>query len=1163
MGGKTRKTGIDILGDVPWGTHFCQFYKTKEDLIDILVPYFKAGLENNEFCMWITSEPLSEKEAKEAMRKALPDFDRYLKREQIEILPHEEWYLKKGTFNTQRVLKGWVDKLDQALAQDYDGLRLTGNTFWLEKKDWRNFTEYEKEMNKVIGKYRMMTICSYSLDKCEASEVIDVVSNHQFALIRKEGKWATIESSEHIQMEQSLRKGEENYRQLTESISDVFFEMDKDLICTYWNRASEKLTGISTKDAIGKSLSELFPDTLNTKKTERVYLDVLRTQQPQIFINEYIFGGKDFFFDISVYPSKRGLSVFAKDITERMQAEEELREKEEFNFALFQHNPIQTIVVDRGGRVLKANMAKRKSGDRLPNIGDAMYKDYAAKHEIDMHAELIECIRSDKKKRFPALKYGDKFLDITLAPFPQGAIITSQDITERKRAEEAVKESEERYRGLFNLISDAVYVIDQETGRVLDVNETACKMYGYTREEWLKMQNTDVSAEPAETRKATKDSPETIPIRYHKKKDGTVFPLEMTLNIIDLKGRKAIIATARDITERKKMEEEKDKLLKTIETTKEAINITTPDTIMIYTNDAMDELFGYKKGELTGKHISVLNAGLLRKTKKTPEHVKDAIKKKGVWEGEIHNKRKDGTEFICFAKVSALTDENGKIINYVASQHNITERKRAEEALRVSEERYRAIFNQAADSIVLVEPETGALAEFNERAHENLGYTRKEFKKLRIHDFEIIESAEKGAKHIKKIIREGSDTFETKHRTKGGEIQDILVSSRAISIEGRDFVQSIWSDITERKRAEGALRKSENRLKSLFETMVEGVVLIDADGQIIQANPEAERIAGLKRSDIEGHAYDSPEWNLLRPDGTAMQPKEMAGPRTLKEKRPIKDMVMGVKKPDGNISWININTSLLKKETGKIDGVVLTFADITERKLREEEIKNSQLQLRNLAAHLQSVREEERTHIAREMHDELGQALTAMKMDLSWLGKRLPKDQKPLFEKIKSMSKLADATLQTVKKISTELRPGLLDDLGLTAAIEWQAEEFQTRTGIKCAITTDPEDIILDKDRSTAIFRIFQETLTNVARHAKATKVKVSLKEKAGKVELKVRDNGKGITEKQVSNPRSFGLIGIKERAHYLNGKVVIKGLQDKGTTLTVRIPLPKKGKTK
>ena len=604
-------------------------------------------------------------------------------------------------------------------------------------------------------------------------------------------RFAKSEKSEtrHKQAEQALRESEENYKQLTESISDVFFEMDKDLRCTYWNKASEKLTGISAKDAIGKSFVELFPDILITRKTKRVYLDVLRTQQPQTFINEYLFGGKDFFFDINVYPSKHGLSVFAKDITERMQAEEELREKEEFNFALFQHNPIQTIVVDRGGRVIKVNMAKRESGDRLPNIGDVMYKDYAAKHEIDMHAELMECIRSGKKKRFPAMKYDDKFLDITIASFPDGAIITSLDITERKRAEEMLKESEEKFRQFFENEPAYCYMISPE-GVILDVNKSAC----------------------------------------------------MTL--------------------------------------------------------------GYKKEELVGKGLKTIYA---------PESL-----------------RKMRASFAKWKKTGKLRDEEMMII------------------------------------------------------------------------------------------------------AKDGKRRMVLLSAAAV-----------------------------------------------------------------------------------------------------------------------------------KNKAGKILHTVSAQKDITERKQAEEEIKNSQLQLRNLTAHLQSVREEERTLIAREMHDELGQALTAMKMDLSWLDKRLPKDQKPLLEKTKSMSKLVDATLQTVKKISTELRPGLLDDLGLTAAIEWQAEEFQTRTGIKCEITVDPEDIILDKDRSTAIFRIFQETLTNVARHAKATKVKVSLKEKAGKIELKVRDNGKGITEKQVSDPKSFGLIGIKERAYYLDGKVVIKGLQDKGTALTIRIPLPKKGKTR
>ena len=138
-----RETGSKVIGGVPWGTHFCQFYQTRRDLLDILVPYFKTGLESNEFCMWITAEPLSSCEVKKAMAKVLPDFEQYLAKGQIEIIPHDKWYLQEGVFDSRKVLDGWIDKHNQALAKGYSGLRLTGNTLWLERKDWDNFTDYE------------------------------------------------------------------------------------------------------------------------------------------------------------------------------------------------------------------------------------------------------------------------------------------------------------------------------------------------------------------------------------------------------------------------------------------------------------------------------------------------------------------------------------------------------------------------------------------------------------------------------------------------------------------------------------------------------------------------------------------------------------------------------------------------------------------------------------------------------------------------------------------------------------------------------------------------------------------------------------------------------------------------------------------------------------
>ena len=207
-----RKSGLAVIGDVPWGTHFCQFYQTKQDLIDTLVPYFKTGLENHEFCMWVTADNLTAEDARKAMTKAMKGFSAYLKTGQIKILPYDEWYLKNGQFNSRIVLNGWVKKLNQALKKGYEGLRLTGNTFWLEKKDWHSFTDYEEAVNNVIGKYKMIALCTYCLEKCSAAEIVDVIRNHEFALIKQEGKWELFENSRYKAAKEDLIESEKRFR---------------------------------------------------------------------------------------------------------------------------------------------------------------------------------------------------------------------------------------------------------------------------------------------------------------------------------------------------------------------------------------------------------------------------------------------------------------------------------------------------------------------------------------------------------------------------------------------------------------------------------------------------------------------------------------------------------------------------------------------------------------------------------------------------------------------------------------------------------------------------------------------------------------------------------------------------------------------------------------
>ncbi len=226
-----------------------------------------------------------------------------------------------------------------------------------------------------------------------------------------------------------------------------------------------------------------------------------------------------------------------------------------------------------------------------------------------------------------------------------------------------------------------------------------------------------------------------------------------------------------------------------------------------------------------------------------------------------------------------------------------------------------------------------------------------------------------------------------------------------------------------------------------------------------------------------------------------------------------------------------------------------------ERQQAEEKLRSSHEQLRALTNHLHSVREEERTRIARQVHDELGQALTGLKLDLSWLSGKL-RGARGLQRKIKGMTTHIDETINTVRRIATDLRPGVLDSLGLVAAVEWQAGEFQQRTRIPCAVSIDVAETTLDPEFTTVCFRIFQETLTNIIRHAQATQVEVRLTQSDGFLVLTVRDNGRGISERDIT-ARAIGLIGMKERAAQVGGEVFFFGLPSHGTTVTLRVPLP------
>jgi PAS domain S-box-containing protein len=358
---KFRKTGIDVIGNVPWGTHICQFYQTKEDLMDILVPYFKAGLESNESCLWITSKPINEQDAEGAMREALPNFDLYSERGQIEIIPHTEWYLKYGVFESQRVLNGWIEKLNHALATGYDGLRLTGNKFWLEGNDWRKFADYEKKVNNLISQYRMIGICTYPIEECTATQVIDVVRNHQFALINSEGAWELIKSPELRRVEEALRESEDQLRLITDSLPVLISYVDSEQRYRFNNTAYEQWFGHPHKELYGKHIKEVLGEP--GYQTIRQYVETALGGQEVTYECSvpYKDGGIRWIHAIYIpHFGKRGKVIgfftLVSDITANKQAEEELKKY---------RMHLEEIVEERTAKLLQANeQLQREITDR-------------------------------------------------------------------------------------------------------------------------------------------------------------------------------------------------------------------------------------------------------------------------------------------------------------------------------------------------------------------------------------------------------------------------------------------------------------------------------------------------------------------------------------------------------------------------------------------------------------------------------------------------------------------------------------------------------------------------------------------------------------------------------------------------------------------------------
>src|SRR5258706_2519427 len=969
MATEFRKTGISVVGDAPWGTHFCHFYETKQDLLDTLVPYFKAGLERKEFCLWVVSAPelITMEEARTALAQAVPDLDRHMSDENIEILNGHEWYLQENVFDFDRVTRAWDAKLKRALARGHDGMRAAADTFWLAEKDWKDLFAYERQLTDWITDQPMTVMCTYPLAKSGATEVLDVVQAHQFAIARRQGKWEVVESPEPIQARAEIKRLNEELQRVPDGMPE------RPAIVRY---------GVAVLSVIAEVVVLWLMDT-NLQAAAHISLCLCAV------IFSTCFGG-----------IRPGLLAILLSILA-------------FDYVL---PPSDSLAVNIS---------------HLPRL--LLFAPLAF---------FVAWLIAAQQSKAESLRHARDVLHETVQELKRTNVALQAENAERKRSEDALRQSEERFAAFMDNLPGYAWMKDLQ-GRYVYVNEMVRGLPGY---------------------------------RSLGKTDAQIWPADL------------------------------------------AAEYRANDQQVIAAKKPLHTLEHF---QLEGKHRYMA-----------------------------------GSKFPIFDKTGAVALVGGVGVD-------ITERIEAEEAVRRSEDRNRLIIDTIPTMAWSLEPE-GAIDFVNQRWMDYTGLSLEQAiaePTRPMHPEDLPGAmAEWGASRAAGEPFEG----EIRLRRADGEYRWFLVRTDPLRDDQGNFVKWYGAaiDIEDRKRADAALKESQRRLEEAQRIGHVGHWDRDMETARITWSDEIYRILGLPLEE-----RDSPRTEWL--DVVHPEDRQRVSLAIEELERGIRrfDVEFRIVRPNGEVRFLHSQGDVIHDERGLPVRRLGTAQDITESKCAEEQLKATTEQLRALSARLQSAKEQEGIRIARELHDELGSELSSLRWDLEDVYDAISKfeDRSQIEEslqKMTAMMRLAETTINNVRRISSELRPIALDDLGLTDAIEWQARQFQERTGIMVECDCTLENVDLTREQSTAAFRISQEALTNILRHAQATKVHIQLNKENGDLVLTISDNGRGITESEKSGQSTLGLLGMRERAHLVGGKIDIAGSKDKGTLVTLRFPIVGAGLT-
>lgn len=575
MPDETRDSGISVIGRVPWGTHICQFYKTRQDLIDILVPYFKAGLEVNEFCMWITSDLLPTAEALEVMRQAVGDFDGYLQRGQIEVIPVSEWYMPDGRFRGDRVLDAWIARLEQALAHGYAGLRMSGDTFWVDKDQWEDFIRYEARVNEVIGQYRMLAVCTCCLDRCDGATVIDMVTNHQNAPVLRGGRWDMIESETHRRAREDLARSRQTiaeqadqFVKIMNSMADCIYIVNRQYEIEFVNRAMVTHFGAPRGRKCYQYLHDR-DDVCPWCKNEAVWHEL------QTVSWEWTSEKTGKTYDLVDVPFKNADGSVSKlevlrDITGRKKVEQALRESErDLNHAQAVANIGSWRLDLPGNRLLWSDETYRIFGVPIgtPMTYEAFLSSVHPEDREYVDLAWTAALRGEPYDIEHRIVIGSEVrwvqeravLEFDSQGEVAGGFGTVQDITQRKRMENDLRVKEYAIESAITGIA----IVDLE-GYVTEVNPACLTMWDYGRDDQILGRHaTSFFADAGRAGVGLQEALEKGAWQGEaraKRRDGSRFDVEVLASLVtDADGVPlCIMASFIDITERKRLERVRD-----------------------------------------------------------------------------------------------------------------------------------------------------------------------------------------------------------------------------------------------------------------------------------------------------------------------------------------------------------------------------------------------------------------------------------------------------------------------------------------------------------------------------------------------------------------------------------------------------------------------------